>query len=76
IMPEVDQDGLNGRIVQWDARGIASAVLDTLGDPEAQSSMGALSVEAVRPFARDITLERYAAAYRELALSNSKRLAA
>ncbi|MCY3800004.1 MAG: glycosyltransferase [Chloroflexi bacterium] len=76
IMPEVVRDGLNGRIVQWDAREIASAVLNTVGDPETRSSMGALSVEAVRPLARDITLERYAAAYRELALINSKRLAA
>ena len=76
IMPEVVQDRLNGRIVPWDARKIASAVLDTLGSPEARSSMGDLSVEAVRPFARDMTLERYAAAYRELALDNSKRLAA
>ncbi len=76
IMPEVIQDGLNGRIVPWDARAIAAAVLDTLGSPAARSLMGDLSVEAVRPFARDITLERYAAAYRELARGNSRRLAA
>ena len=76
IMPEVVRDRLNGRIVPWDAREIAAAMLDTLGNPEARSSMGALSVEAVKPFARDRTLERYAATYRALALGNSKRLAA
>ncbi len=75
IMPEVIQDGLSGRIVGWDAQDIASAILDTLGNTEVASRMGRLSVEAVRPFGRDKTLERYAATYRKLALGNSERLA-
>ncbi len=76
MMPEVIQDRVNGRIVSWDVQEIAAAVLDILDDPESGAIMGRLSVEAVKPFGREKTLEGYARAYRDLAARNIKRLAA
>lgn len=75
IMPEVIQDGLSGRIAVWDAQEISTAILELLGNPDVASRMGRMGVDAVRPFSRDKTLGRYAAAYRKLALNNAGRFA-
>ena len=67
LMPELIEDRLNGRIANWDAREIAAAALEIIGDPEAAERMGRLGRQTVEPLAKEKTLPRYARAYRELA---------
>ncbi len=73
IMPELLDDGLTGRLVDWQPIDIATAVLEILNDPAGAARMARLSRDAVQPFERKTTLDNYAQAYLRLAEEQERR---
>ena len=67
LMPELIEDGLTGRLVDWDPADIATAILELLDDPDAGDRMARIGHEAVLPLERGVTLDSYADAYVRLA---------
>ena len=73
VMPELLDDGLTGRLVDWEPADIATALLEILNDPAAAERMARLAHDAVRPYEREITLDNYAQAYVRLAEEQERR---
>lgn len=73
IMPELLDDGLTGRLVDWQPADIATALLEMLNDPAAGARMARLAQAAVQPFERRTTLDNYAQAYLRLAEEQERR---
>ncbi|HJO07510.1 MAG TPA: glycosyltransferase family 4 protein, partial [Chloroflexota bacterium] len=67
VVPELIEDRLTGRLVDWEPADIATAILEVLGDPTAAARMARLAHEAVQPLDRRVTLDDYADAYVRLA---------
>ncbi len=73
LMPELLDDGLTGRLVDWEPADIATALLELLNDPAAAARMARLAHDAVHPFEQTITLDNYARAYLRLAEEQERR---
>lgn len=64
---ELIQDGVNGRLVGWQAAEVASAISDLLGQDDQREAMAAAAPEAVAELERDRVVAAMATRYRELA---------
>lgn len=65
-MPEVIAPGENGYLVDWTPESLSDALLATLESESAQQRLGAAAREAVRPFAYETGIRRYAEGYLRL----------
>ncbi len=73
LVPELIDDGLTGRIVDWEPADIATAVLEVLDNPVARARMARLGHDSVQPLDRQVTLDNYAQAYVRLAEEQERR---
>ncbi len=71
-VPELIEDGVNGRLAGWDARELAAAAGDLLADDARRAEIAMRAPAAVQGFDRAHAIAELAAAYREIARSRDR----